>query len=235
MRKDTKPTPEKYCQYCGKKLERKRYSNSVEDLTRFSKRKYCGIECLRRAYIGNGKKEKTWGPAHKTARGIVYLIEDREKVCSRCGSTTNVDMHHKDHNHSNNASENLVLLCRSCHMKEHHSQIHHCSICGKEIKHPQRGMCDKHYIRWRKYGDPNHKPWSQYKEKESKGPVMQFTMDGVLVAQYKDARTAAKETPYARPSISSVCNGNRKSLGGYLWRYGKNERQQPNQPSLFDL
>lgn len=47
--------------------------------------------------------------------------------------------------------------------------------------------------------------------------------EGVLVAEYKDLRTAERETPYARSSIAAACNGNKKTLNGYIWKYG-NER-----------
>lgn len=82
-------------------------------------------------------------------------------------------------------------------------------------------MCDKHYIRWKKYGDPNHIPWSQYKEKKSKGPVLRFSLNGNLIATFGDLRAAAKETGLARSSITSVCNGNRKTFNGFIWKYGK--------------
>lgn len=157
----TKPTPEKYCQFCGKKLERKQYKNSREDLTSFSMRKYCDTTCMRKAFVKKGHNQQRWRAAHASAQKIVFLIENRPKVCEICGATQNVDIHHKDGNHQNNTSENLMLVCRRCHMKLHRPASV-CVICGKEGR-THRGMCDKHYIRWRKYGDPNHKPWSTYR------------------------------------------------------------------------
>ncbi|WP_419715707.1 hypothetical protein [Bacillus cereus] len=71
-----------------------------------------------------------------------------------CGSTESVDIHHKDENWKNNSLESLQALCRSCHMKEHR-QKKACIICGK----PHKGLsyCNKHYIRFKKYGDPMFK------------------------------------------------------------------------------
>jgi len=40
---------DKYCEYCGKKLERKRYSGRIEDFNVFAKRKYCDRECMKQA------------------------------------------------------------------------------------------------------------------------------------------------------------------------------------------
>lgn len=48
---ETKPTPERYCQQCGVKLERKRFRNKqLEPLNGFNQRKFCTWKCLRLAY-----------------------------------------------------------------------------------------------------------------------------------------------------------------------------------------
>lgn len=162
MKPGLKPTPEKYCAYCGKKMERKTYPNSKEDLSSFSRRKYCGIECMRKAYVKKGENSQLYTAAHHSSRKVVYLIEDREKKCELCGTTINIDVHHKDGNYRNNRSENLMVVCRSCHMKLHHPKAK-CRICGKPVK--GHGYCEKHYQRFKKYGDPNHRPWSTYRRK----------------------------------------------------------------------
>ena len=47
-----KPTPLRYCQQCGVKLERKRFRNKrLESLNAFNIRKFCTWKCLREAYI----------------------------------------------------------------------------------------------------------------------------------------------------------------------------------------
>lgn len=148
-----KETPEKYCQYCGKKLERKRLPNGdLEYFIHFNKRKYCDRECMKRAFLKSGKSNQDWSSAHHTARKINELILHKE-VCEKCGSRTNLDVHHKDFNSSNNAYENLQVLCRSCHMKIHRSKPI-CSVksCNNAVK--GHGLCEKHLQRWRKYGDP---------------------------------------------------------------------------------
>lgn len=157
-----KPTPEKYCEYCGKKLERRQFSKKKESIPLFLKRKYCDVECMRKAFVKIGKRDSSYRSSHASADKIVYLIEQREKKCEVCGSTTNIDVHHKDGNHQNNVPENLLVVCRSCHLKIHHPKGK-CSICGKPVK--GYGFCDLHYQRFKKYGDPNHIPWSTYKRK----------------------------------------------------------------------
>ena len=119
----TKPTPEQYCAYCGKKLERKRINGRLEDLGAFKRRLYCGRDCMRRGFVKRDAASQKWGESHHSARKIIYLIEQREKVCELCGSTRNIDVHHKDCNYQNNESDNLMLVCRSCHMKIHRNKM----------------------------------------------------------------------------------------------------------------
>ena len=37
--------------------------------------------------------------------------------CVTCGSTDNLELHHTDRDHKNNALQNIQLLCRKCHAK----------------------------------------------------------------------------------------------------------------------
>lgn len=155
-----KPTPEKYCEFCGEKLERKQYPSKKEDLSAFKRRKFCNNECMRKHFVRKGINNQAYGPAHHSSRKIVYLLEDREKKCEICGSTKSIDVHHKDGNHQNNNSDNLMVVCRSCHMKLHRPKSI-CRICGQPAY--AHGLCNKHYIRYKKYGDAEHKPWSTYR------------------------------------------------------------------------
>lgn len=78
---------------------------------------------------GNNQKLGTEHPSYKHG----YYIADRLRVtkkltqryCERCEKDL-IDVnrwmwvvHHKDHNHCNNAEENLELLCKRCHQIEH--------------------------------------------------------------------------------------------------------------------
>lgn len=71
--------------------------------------------------------------------------------CCVCGKPDAKDVHHLDGNHENNAEANLVRICRSCHIRSHRKR-RLCVVCGE----PQKGLgyCNKHYIRFKKYGDP---------------------------------------------------------------------------------
>lgn len=120
-RKDIKEM-ERYCEYCEKQLERKRFNGRLEDFTVFTNRKYCNRECMKRDYLKIGDShDQNYSNAHTTARKINELILHKE-VCEECGGTQNLDIHHIDSNWQNNNFDNLECLCRSCHMKEHKSK-----------------------------------------------------------------------------------------------------------------
>lgn len=144
------------CEFCGKKLERKRFGNRLEDFNVFRKRKYCDKECMRKAFLKQGKQHQTYFNAHTTARNINSLLL-KVTSCEICGSQSNLDVHHKDGDYQNNNLKNLQVLCRSCHLKQHRKKKN-CVICGKPMK--ALGFCEKHYRRFKKYGNPlisNHK------------------------------------------------------------------------------
>lgn len=158
-----KPTPEKYCAFCGKKMERKSYPNGKEDIPHFLKRKYCDIRCMKKAFVCKDGSKQTYRGTHQSSYRIMFTVEEREKKCEICGSSISIDVHHKDGNCHNNSLDNLMVVCRSCHMKLHNPKPK-CLICGRPVK--GHGLCDKHYQRLKKHGDPNHIPWSTYNRKQ---------------------------------------------------------------------
>ncbi|OHD24265.1 MAG: hypothetical protein A2Y38_20070 [Spirochaetes bacterium GWB1_59_5] len=146
-----KPTPEKYCAACGAKLERKRFNNRLEDMSVFLRRQYCSREC---SWTASRKESVTLSGLLKRATQL------KDSACEVCQAQTHLGVHHKDRNPANNSSENLLTLCASCHTKLHWSEgkrpwkeLEPCQICGAvgKLKH---GMCQKHYQRWKKFGDP---------------------------------------------------------------------------------
>lgn len=145
-----KRTPVKFCAYCGEKLERKTYSDRLEDLGVFRRRKYCDQKCMASGQI---KKDATKSAYLKRIHHL------RGSSCEICGSTSNLANHHKDENWKNEEPSNLMTLCGSCHTKLHwqtgkkipKKQLP-CKVCGKPSK--GLGMCEKHYVRFKKYGDP---------------------------------------------------------------------------------
>ena len=143
-----KPEPERYCKFCGKRLERKRLKNGqLESLLHFGRRKFCDRLCMARSFDERPTTDDPgWMTAHHHARKMVP-----QGPCSRCGAPGASDVHHKNGDWTDNRPENLERICRSCHNRVHRRRKP-CVICGK----PQKGLgyCDKHYQRFKKYGDP---------------------------------------------------------------------------------
>lgn len=137
----------RYCEYCNKPMERKRYSNGeLMSWTHYNRQKYCDKECMKAAFANKPKTGTSWMTVHYHARKLIP-----SGSCEICGSDRNIDVHHKDGNPQNNSIDNLQRLCRSCHMKAHRTQ-RKCLICGGKMK--GLGYCNKHYIRYKKYGNP---------------------------------------------------------------------------------
>ena len=142
-----KETPIRHCKHCGKKLERKRLRNGdLEYLIHFNRRMYCDRSCMAKEF--DTRHSLVVGPS--TARYHARKIIPKGS-CSLCGKPNARDVHHKDGNYLNNSEDNLARTCRSCHNRGHRPRSS-CTICGKPAK--GHGYCSKHYVRFRKYGDP---------------------------------------------------------------------------------
>ena len=50
-------------------------------------------------------------------------------------------------------------------------------------------------------------------------PVLQFDRLGNLVSRFPSLKEAGRQTGIAAQSICSVCNGRRKTAGGYGWQF----------------
>lgn len=147
MGRKQKEAPFLSCAECGKQLVRKRYPNGdLEFLGNFAKRKFCDQACMGRAFDKRHSQDVGWSAAHSVARSLVP-----KGPCVRCGKPSARDVHHKDGDHLNNLPTNLERICRSCHNQEHRPKGS-CVICGQPMK--GLGYCDKHYQRFKKYGDP---------------------------------------------------------------------------------
>jgi len=114
--------------------------------TQYKKRIFCDRTCMAADFRRREKRATSWMTVHYHARNTLP-----SGCCEICGSQKNVDVHHKDGNPQNNDPLNLMRLCRSCHLKQHRGRKS-CSICGKPVK--GLGFCEKHYQRFKKYGDP---------------------------------------------------------------------------------
>lgn len=145
------PCPPKSCAWCQKPLQRRTYNGRLEDRGVFLRRKYCDMACM-------GQARTTDAPTLGTLRSRHRKIVKRANVCQACGGRELLGIHHLDENPANNAPENVTTLCASCHTQWHweHGKAAAisppCSVCGQKSR--RHGMCQKHFFRWKKYGDP---------------------------------------------------------------------------------
>jgi 5-methylcytosine-specific restriction endonuclease McrA len=134
-----KPRP---CQWCGEMFTPSIYNYTF---AKYCSKTCCSKACSRRS-IESGKKkinrkkylEKNVEVKHKQDKRYADKIMysgNREKVlkrdgykCTKCGSSKSLVVHHKDETGIsrvkdtdliNNEFENLITMCRSCHMKLH--------------------------------------------------------------------------------------------------------------------
>lgn len=52
--------------------------------------------------------------------------------------------------------------------------------------------------------------------------VLQFTKSGEFIREWPSTREAERELGIAQSSICKCCNSERKSAGGYVWKYAQN-------------
>lgn len=150
-----KMDPRKICPACGMQMFRKQMNRRLEDRSVFIKRIYCNRKCM---VAGMTQDKPTLSALRKRAEKL------RGRVCEECGTQNKLHIHHLDMKPANNEAKNLMTLCASCHASWHWNKGKHreliskgarpCSVCGKEWPKLKLGMCQKHYQRFKKYGDP---------------------------------------------------------------------------------
>ena len=55
-------------------------------------------------------------------------------------------------------------------------------------------------------------------------PVLQFTLDNILVKEYASAMQVERETGFANGNIIKCCNGKYKTAYNYKWKYKENKK-----------
>lgn len=100
---DRKDEPKKFCECCGKEMQRKRYGGRLEDLSAFLKRRFCCLTCA------NTRTDLTKHGYSWRAR------KHLKKSCEVCGYTMALHAHHVDQDNTNNDPLNIQTLCEHCH------------------------------------------------------------------------------------------------------------------------
>lgn len=138
-----KPCPVKHVRFCSKKCKPSRKtllpiqcdfcSKSFQPISH--RTRYCSKQCQNSAHsarmIGDGNSHFKDGTSYaKWFRLMRPLILERDHhQCVNCngkngyGPIDGLQGHHIDENPRNNNSENLIMLCKSCHMIHHKSNV----------------------------------------------------------------------------------------------------------------
>jgi hypothetical protein len=121
----------KMCAICGVEFQPRSGAAKVCDGCRpeWQRRHYHELHVARYKQKGTYKWEMPKGkdsPSYKNGFGIFQKIafDNLPNECSRCGSTVNLCVHHKDRNRKHNEVCNLEIVCKSCHQKEHDAAAH---------------------------------------------------------------------------------------------------------------
>lgn len=110
------------------------------------------------------------------------------------------EVHHKNHNPSDNRAKNLIVLSAEEHKKYHSLSTetwNNRSAAQKEV----------------------YKRGKRLPVKCNERAVMQFTLKGEYINTYPSLAQAGEKTNTNVPSLCECLKGHNKTAGGYLWKY----------------
>ena len=113
------------------------------------------------------------------------------------------EVNHIDENKLNNNVSNLVWMSK----KENMSW----------------GTRTQRQIASTDYSTKNRKEIARTNGKKTAKKVMQFSKDEVFLCTYKSGKEASLKTGINHSHIMECCRQKRKSAGGYIWRYEREE------------
>ena len=101
-------------------------------------------------------------------------------------------------------------------MSESHIGKHHSEESKKKISEALSGEKNPMYGK-------HHSEDTKKKISESKGVngIIQYSKDGKFIAEYPSIMEAERQTGCNNSHIGSCCKGERKSTGGFIWKYKK--------------
>ena len=102
---------EKHCEWCGKTMEAR-----IKEINRGWGR-FCSRSCGSKNTCSNKPPAKSTSRLNHLARKA-YIGRHGEPSCENCGVMP-ADIHHLNKNLRDNQDENLMALCRSCHVRYH--------------------------------------------------------------------------------------------------------------------
>ena len=107
------------CVICGKEFRARKSWNSKTNPNRKTCSNECYTELMKR--INSNENAPNWRGGYSQAHYQRVAREIKPRQCEMCGKTdVRLDVHHIDHNRTNNSADNLMILCVSCHAKLHY-------------------------------------------------------------------------------------------------------------------
>lgn len=97
-----------------------------------------------------------------------------------------------------------------------HTILHSC-LAQKDAQNLEAQLIAQYHSDNPQYGY-NHTVGGEISVVKQKA-IAQYSKDGHLIAIYKSLKEACRVTGFNNGSISSVCNGRRKSAHGFTWKY----------------
>lgn len=120
------------CEHCGMVIY---FVYEIEDFRTKKMLKVCKLCILdirnRNLGLEEGAKENKRAAISEKDKEMIFSKFNNE--CAICGIKEGLNIHHKDHNPSNNRMNNLIVLCGVCHKKNtYESKIIIISVFIKE-------------------------------------------------------------------------------------------------------
>ena len=94
------------------------------------------------------------------------------------------------------------------------------------ICHKNRDSCDNRLVNLELKRKEDVLKVKSMSDNVGKG-VMQFSVDGELIKEYKSTSRASQKTGISIDNIKQVCRGSRKRAGGFVWKYKEIIKPEP--------
>lgn len=215
---------QKACEQCGALMRRcrPRPGRPFLSVAAFCKQKYCSRSCGAKATAScrskKGLRKERWktddkGLSWETYRARARLIMKEagiKRQCDQCltaNSRTNaLDVHHVDHDATNNSIDNLKFLCHRCHIKhhwkewrEHLNSNKECCLDGCiKTREGRYAFCSIHLRRWKTYGNPLIVFGTGTKPRQLAGPPAnpKYVRKDILFPYWEENRHDVKNLSY---------------------------------------